>query len=286
LTNLAYFISAYKNPQAIIRLINVLANDDDKFCIHFDKNIGEQKFRLWKEQIEQKSTTKNVKIFSEFKIRWGSFDIVDATFGAMKYFEDFNYNYFINLTGECYPIKSTQQIKELLKNKNVGFMTFWKLPYEGWIEGGWYRINYNYFFLPKRTYPFVRKIKLPRLRKKLPYNLEAYGGWSLCCLPKDFVSYIVNFNEKNPKFKSFFKRTSNPSELVFQTIILNSPLKDRVVNDNKRYQVFKEAHPRILTKEDYPILKQSQKLFARKFNSKVDEEILTMIDRDILAKKD
>ena len=285
MVELAYFISAYKKPQDIIRLINVLANDQEQFYVHFDKNIGEHRFKLWKELIEQKCRTENIKIFSKFRIKWGSFGIVDATLSAMNYFEDLNYDYFINLTGECYPLKSPRQIRESFKDQNAGFMNFWKLPYKGWLYGGWNRIHYRYFFLPRKRYPYVRKFKIPRFRKKLPCNLEAYGGWSLCCLPKDLVSYIVKFIENNPKVKSFFKTTFAPSELISQTILLNSPFRDRIVNDNKRYLEFVGAHPRIMTKDDYPNLKRSGKLFGRKFNSDVDKEILDIIDNEIMPKK-
>ena len=285
LSGFAYFVSAYKEPESIVRLVNVLAEDHDHFYVHFDKRIGSQRFRCWKAQIEQTCRAKNVHIFSKFNCLWASFGIVDATLSAMSFFEDLNYDYFINLTGECYPLKSPQQIREAFKNQNAGFMTFWKMPYEGWFRGGMNRINNRSFFLPRREYPYVKVYEVPRFRKKLPCGLKPYGGWSLFCLPKDLVSYVVNFTENNPNVKSFFRRVLAPSELFFQTILLNSPFRDRIVNDNKRYVGFEDAHPRTLTKDDYPMLKKSEKLFGRKFNPAVDKEILDIIDEEIMGIK-
>jgi hypothetical protein len=285
LSGFAFFVSAYKEPESIVRLVNVLAKDSDQFYVHFDKGIGSQRFKRSKTLIEQECRAENIQIFSKFQCRWGSFGVADATLSAMNYFEDLNYDYFINLTGECYPLKSPRQIREAFKDQNAGFMTFWKLPYEGWYQGGMNRIHNRFFFLPKKGYPYARILQIPRFRKKLPCNLEAYGGWSLFCLPKDLVSYVVKFTENNPNVKSFFRRAFAPCEMMFQTILLNSPFRDRIVNDNKRYQEFEEAHPRILTKDDYPLLKESEKLFARKFNPAVDKEILDIIDKEIMGIK-
>ena len=68
--------------------------------------------------------------------------------------------------------------------------------------------------------------------------------------------------------------------MFFHTILLNSPFKHEIVNDNKRYIDFDDSHPTILTAKDYEKLKRSGKLFARKFEPKVDKEILDKLDDD------
>lgn len=282
MSGFAYFISTFKDPQNIVRLVNVLDEDSNKFYVHFDKAIGIQRFKSWKKLIEQKIQTRNIKIVSEVQCRWASFGIVEATLNAMDYFENFEYRYFINLTGECYPLKSSRRIWETLKDENAGFMTFWKLPYEKWHEGGLNRIYNRFFFFSKKEYPYTRAVRLPRLRKKMPCDLKPYGGWSLFCLPKDMVSYILKFLKNNPKVVSFFKHTWIPSEIIFQTILMSSAFNDRIVNDNKRYMEFIEAHPRFLTAKDFAMLKKSEKLFARKFSPSVDSQILDMIDKELL----
>lgn len=284
MTRIVYFICAYKEPESVIRLVNIL--DDDNlhyFYIHFDKKTDPQLFNRWKNIIEKNCHTKNITIVSEFNCKWASFGIVDATLSAMKFYETVDYDYFVNLTGECYPVKSRRQIQQTFEKNNVAFLTYWKLPYNGWYQGGMNRVNYRYFSIPKREYPYVRLLKIPRLRKKLPCNMEFYGGWSLMCLPKDIVSYVVSFTDNNPKFKSFFKRVHAPSEMYFQTILLNSPFVDRIVNDNKRYIDFIDAHPRIITIKDFEMLKQGDYLFGRKFSPKVDKEIMDRIDKEIMG---
>jgi hypothetical protein len=100
-------------------------------------------------------------------------------------------------------------------------------------------------------------------------------------LPKQLVNYTVQFVEKNPSVEKFYKHAFAPGEMFFQTVLLNSPFKDRIVNDNKRYVEFIDSHPRTLTIKDHEALKQSGKLFARKFNPKIDSQILDAIDKDL-----
>ena len=87
-------------------------------------------------------------IVSEFASKWGTFGMVEPTLAAMRFLEDSSYDYFINLTEDCYPIKSPSQISRTFEGQNVGFVTFWKMPYEGWHQGGMNRINNRYSALP------------------------------------------------------------------------------------------------------------------------------------------
>jgi hypothetical protein len=77
-----------------------------------------------------------------------------------------------------------------------------------------------------------------------------------------------------------------PDESFFQTILINSRLADRIVNDDLRYIDWSEgrASPRILTSDDLDSLLASGDLFARKFDARVDERVLDMLDASIEAR--
>ena len=78
----------------------------------------------------------------------------------------------------------------------------------------------------------------------------------------------------------FWKYARIPDESFFQTLFLNSHLKNKLVNDNFRYIVWTSGpHPEILQKSDFDQLIYSKKLFARKFDATVDLDILDRIDR-------
>ena len=187
---------------------------------------------------------------------------------------------YINLSGDCYPLRSSEEIEVVFDNQTDGFMRFWKLPYDGWHEGGLWRLK-HFIFLSKNTHPYVKFYGISRLRKGIPGGLEPYGGYAWFCLPKEFVSYSLDFIKRNSKFKSFYKSTFAPGEMFFQTILMNSGFKRRIQNDDKRFMEFEGSHPKILTIHDYNELRKSGKLFARKFDPAVDKMIIDKLDQDI-----
>jgi Core-2/I-Branching enzyme len=74
-----------------------------------------------------------------------------------------------------------------------------------------------------------------------------------------------------------------PEEIFFQTVLMNSPFKNQIENDNLRYIIWQSPsrHPEILRKSDFSGCINSKKLFARKFDCTVDEEVLCMLDEAI-----
>jgi hypothetical protein len=83
----------------------------------------------------------------------------------------------------------------------------------------------------------------------------------------------------------FFRYVDVPDEIFFHTIVLNSPLRDTVVNDDLRYLEWREPElaggPALLGESDFDKIMSSGDLFARKFDITVDPDILDMIDAQI-----
>ncbi|MGY0037937.1 hypothetical protein [Pedobacter sp. NJ-S-72] len=69
-------------------------------------------------------------------------------------------------------------------------------------------------------------------------------------------------------------------EFVVASILMNSPYQDKVINENHRYINWSEneAHPKILTINDYQEIIGSGMLFARKFDLDVDLSVLDVLD--------
>jgi len=284
MARIAYCIVAYKDPELIARIVNRLQTDSDFTYVHFDTSIGKQRFHDWKRLIQEKCPNKDIEIVSIFRCKYMSFGIVDSVLSSMKYFDNLDYDYYINLTSGCYPLKSACAIKKEFDHQDSIFMEVFEMPFKGWYKGGMFRLENRFYFFPRRKYPYSRLFRIPRLKKELPYNLKPYGGSGWFCSPKDVVRYILNFVEQKPSVKEFFKRTAIPDEIFFQTILMNSAYRSRIVDDNKRYIDWSNgigSSPTILTKGDFEKLRKSNKLFARKFDPTIDKEILDIIDQYI-----
>lgn len=102
---------------------------------------------------------------------------------------------------------------------------------------------------------------------------------------RESVAYIVDYVKRERWISKFFKFSWAADEMIFQTILYNSPFRDQMVNNNLLYLDWSagEPSPKVLTMADAPALIASDRLFARKFNSRDDSEILDYIDNIAVA---
>jgi hypothetical protein len=123
------------------------------------------------------------------------------------------------------------------------------------------------------------------IKRRFPRAFSPFGGSSYWCLPRECIRHIYELTSRDRAFTRFFRYVDVPDEIVFQTIVLNSPFREMAVNDNLRYIDWKDADagsPAILRESDFGKLVSSPKLFARKFDVRVDGEVLNLIDQKIL----
>jgi hypothetical protein len=78
----------------------------------------------------------------------------------------------------------------------------------------------------------------------------------------------------------FFNFVFVPDESMFQMLLLASPLRETLVNEDLRFLNWDRFHPETLVAEDLESMRASAKLFARKFDDEVDSDVLDALDRD------
>jgi len=281
---IAILILAHKNLEQLEKLVQRLTANFDVY-LHLDGkwNIADDYF----------SGYKNVYTIKRFKINWGSYNQILATYELFKTAFLKDYDFYLIISGQDLPIKSNKQILEFLeKNKNHSFVNNDKLPTRHWLNegvdnGGFDRIEYywpdsygisNFGDRMRRKAIYKlqnwqRKLKL----KRSLYPIEYHGGWNWVNLNKDAVSYLVHFIEQNPSFLKKFDFTHCADEIWLQTVIMNSGLS--IKNDYLRYVDWRGGgwSPKVLTVDDVPEILHSNCLFARKFDDKVDEAVITHI---------
>ena len=301
---IAYIILAHNSPEQLVRLIFKLNTDDVSFFIHIDKKTDKT---IYSQIFNQLNKLPNVFFVKRYNSYWGSFNLVKATLEAINLIgkTGLEFDYVIFLSGQDYLIKTNAYIKRFLQEKQgKEFIEYFPLPDNQWKEGGLIRIEYwhiywndQYFCIPEKQEfksPIVSLLYsfliLPLVKKrKLPEGFAIYGGSQFWCLTGECIKWINIFVKQNPKFVKRFNYTYCTDEIFFQTLILNSPFKDKVVNDNLKYIDWggdiNAYHPIILEKKDFEKIRQSEKLFARKFDQSKDSDILDMIDKMILLGK-
>jgi len=153
-----------------------------------------------------------------------------------------------------------------------------------------YIYEFPKYFKEKKAIQEATEIIFSRIytkKKKFIEGYEPFGGWAWWTLTYDCSKYMLETFRKNPQLKKFFKFSWTPDEMIYQTIIINSPFRETVVNNDLREIVFpgegeNGSHPIIYKANDFEFIKNSTKLFARKFDITVDKEIIDQIDKEIL----
>ena len=255
--------------------------------------------RMYNSVVSNLGHHSNVYFLDRHICHWGNFGHVAATIKGIQeiILRNIQCDYVILLTGQDYPIKTNQYI-DLFFQKNMGtdFLEYFALPTShSWPNGGMDRIENWHFWIFGLHFWSGHRFNFPLLtrlwsaffpfffiKRKFITGLQPFGGSSYWCLSKNTIEHIHSFLNQNPNYVKFFQNVFIPDEIFFQTIILNSSFKDKVVNDNLRYISWVNEKPAILEKNDFLHLKMSPQLFARKFDMTVDAEILDMIDEQLL----
>ncbi|MDJ0799828.1 MAG: beta-1,6-N-acetylglucosaminyltransferase [Calothrix sp. MO_167.B12] len=285
--DIAYIILAHKYPRQLIRLVNRLNTEKTYFLIHIDKKTNND---IYQEIVQGLSKYQNVSFLDRHKCYWGGFGHVLASIEGIK--EIFNSNiscdYIHLLTGQCYPIKSNQQIKDFLEKINHrSLVSFFSLPSDVWIKGGEKRGGMDrieYFYLNLFNKHFQASLFKHKFKRKFPKGFKPFGGSAYWCLSRELAKYINSFIIQHSDFVDFFKNVLTPDEIFFQTIIMNSPFKEQIISNYMTYTLWLDSsdHPEILDVSHFDKLSQSSCLYARKFDANKDSKILNLIDEYLL----
>ncbi|SFQ51908.1 beta-1,6-N-acetylglucosaminyltransferase [Hymenobacter arizonensis] len=279
---IAHLIMVHKNPDQVERLLKALAHEQFDFFIHLDAKIDPKDYA-------HLSALPRVHFIQKRQfVRWAAYSFVEAICQSIKEIQASGTYEFINLlSGQDYPIKPAESIYQFF-NQHVGctFLSFEPRESDWWrhaitrVER--YHSVYFDFKFQYKLQALANRL-LPKRKFPLPYTLYGgpYGSW--WTLSADSAKYLVDFIDSHAELRRFSLFTWGSDEFLVSTILMNSPLKDRIINDNYRYIDWSKggANPKILTVNDASLLAHTYKLFARKFDTTQDAEILDVIDQSM-----
>lgn len=308
--NIYYVISAHKNPDQLAMLIDALQSETSRFFIHIDRNTERTVFE---EKLANKQHVYRVK--NTVKVRRGGFSIVQAILNAMYDIIEAwltEKDYVVIMSGQCFPIKSPAYIWNYLHWLQwKSSMQFLIQPTdERDIRSRVKKYHFHDLVIPDIINSFFEKIvslfiHIPPLRNQIfsyiltrivnffvparnyllsHYTLYRGSQWQILHAP--LVFYCKQFCDSvaGKKFIQSFKNTAWPDELFFQTLLLNSPHKDSIENSVQRYMDRKTGKtlPKVFEINDFEKLRDSDRLYARKFDTEIDKDILLRIRHELI----
>lgn len=294
---LAYIIIAHNQFSQLKRLVERLNQPGTSFVFHISKNCQPGFFE---EMIQEYGAQSNMRFAKRQSIYWGDFNIVRAVLNCIDTLVEsgFEYDFAISISGQDYPLKSHDAICETLMDSGQSqFLEYYSVntmeddDYRRYLSTHLWIKNHHYWY--PHTHRDSWKIQLYNKffslflpeRRTLPNGYEGYKGSFWWQLSSDCIQYLYDFTQTKPgkKLIRYYTFTYHSAEFFFQTLLLNSPYRDKIINDDNHYAVwFKETgHPKTFTENDLDVIMSSGKLFGRKFDMNVCCKIFDLIDEAV-----
>ncbi|KAL4219082.1 hypothetical protein ACF0H5_021665 [Mactra antiquata] len=197
---IAFSILAYQNVEQMEYLLRAIYRPQNFYCIHMDaKSSTDDVLTIGKIA----SCFENVFLASRsVAVKWGEFTVLEAELICMDdLYKKGYWKYFINLTGQEFPLKSNLELVKILtamKGANI-------------VEG---------------TYEKT-KTKLSKRWKNAgpaPHNITLVKGSVHVAINRDFVNFALH-DKKSIDFIRWLKKTEIPDETFFSSLNYNPHLK-------------------------------------------------------------
>lgn len=270
---IAYFILVHRLPEQFKRLFKAIFHPENHHLIHLDKKISEGVYKDVKEFLSDFS---NTYILESENVFWGGYSMVQAELNGIKYLlkKGIEWDFFINLSGQDYPLKSQKIIREFLtKNKGNNFI---KIANQATERPETMNRIENYFTETETGFT-----GLPYKRAYLKDVISYIGGqWMI--LTRDCCEFICNSGEAK-KFEDYYLNTLIADESFFQTVLMNTTFEGVLINNDKRAIIWIpvgdiKLRPKTFTETDLSFLLTGENLFARKFDDNIDDNIIAILE--------
>lgn len=288
--SLAFLILAHKHPRQVARLFAAIHRPDDIIVLHFDRRASPALHQLGRELARRHT---NVVLLRPRTILWGGWEMaavqIEAMAAALR--AGATWHHFLNITGQDFPIKPLGELDAYLARAPAANYVSWFDPLQKplWSNA---RARLTRFYVEwpwlerlLRVPGFGRRLRrmlgwenqlphLPGVRRRWP-EFHYYGGANHVIVSRAGAEYLAHHPDAR-RITRWLKHSAHANEIVFQTVLLNSPLAPTIVNDHLRHIDFPPhtPHPRTLRLADFDRLVRSPKFLARKFDESVDSAVL------------
>ncbi|SEM28667.1 Core-2/I-Branching enzyme [Chryseobacterium taichungense] len=266
---IAYFIMVHHKPEIFKAMFSKIYARDQFYLIHIDRKAKAEvteEIQLYLTQFP------NAYILESMNIVSGGFSMIQAELNAMEYLLNVSkdWDYFINLSGEDYPLKSQHIIRQFLtinNGKNYLFYYDQKFYRPDTLQ----RIQNHFTELTHKISSLIYK-------REFMEGVTPYIGGKWFIFTRETCMFLIN-NKRVIDFEDYYLHTLLPAESFFQTVLMNTIFKDIIVNDDKRAFIEKTFFNKNLYNNHLiRSLKVKNQLFIRKINAKTNENILNYIN--------
>jgi hypothetical protein len=279
---------AHKNPHQLLRLVKAISGKDVFVFVHVDRKSYLGAFK------DMLSGLPNVVFCEQQKqVSWGGFGMIEATLELLHtmYSSGIEPDYVHLMSGQDFPLKTNAEIQQFfIENKGKNFLEAYTIPSSRLHESGLNRIRYKWFVEEEGYAKAAQLVEIQKQRNMIrPYfeDIHPYNGSQWWSLTGECTRWIYETCRPGNRLYDFYKHTLIPDEMLFQTLLKNSDRNNTIVDDNLRYIDWDTGpeSPKIWRNADFNQLAGSGKLFARKFDENLDNQIIGKLEKHIQSKQ-
>lgn len=270
---IAYFILVHRYPEQFKRLFKSVYAPGNQYVIHIDKSSGAD---LASDITEFLEAYQGVQILPPQNALWGGYSLVEAELRGMTMLLEMgaNWTHYVNLSGQDFPLKSQNYIREFLA-AHPGKQFIRALDQRSMRADTMNRLNHYFIESMGQIVP----TQLPRAFLS---GARPYIGTQWKVVTRSFCEFVCH-DPKADRYKEFYRNSFIADEALFQTVMMNHDEFGEVMNDDLRMIDWVpdgtiKLRPRNYGVGDISRLKASTDLFARKFDATEDPLILGLLE--------
>jgi len=273
---IAYFLLVHRYPAQFKRLFKAIYLPGNQYVVHVDKRSGTA---LAKEISTFLKPYQGVELLEPQDALWGGYSLVDAELRGMARLLEMDscWTHYINLSGQDFPLKSQNYIREFFA-ANPGKQFIRALDQRTERPDTMNRISH--LFVEEHGEMIATGVARSFLSGDTPFI-----GTQWKAVTRSFCEFACH-DPQAERFKTFYRGSFIADEAFFQTVIMNSGDQGIVMNDDLRMIDWVpdgdiKLRPRNYDVKDIDQLKRSPDLFARKFDAENDTRILSLLERHL-----
>lgn len=285
----AYLIICHNNFTILKMLVKMLDHPRNDIYIHVDRKV--KSFDQWKNELRTEHA--KLKFTKRIFVNWGGFSQIQAELILLEAATKQKYDYYHLLSGVDMPLKPQSYIHDYFDaHQGVEFIGIDDCSVDGTTYAG--RVRFFHFLqnrigrnsgihiailerLENSLLHFQQLLNIDRIKR---WNTPIYKGPNWFSITHKMAGYVLT---QEDQIKKRFGFGLCVDELFLQTLAMESPYAENVKNDSLRYIDWNRGSPYTFRTEDFDILMNSGKLFARKFDSNTDMQIVEQIFNSVSA---
>lgn len=280
---------AHANPRQLSLLLKLIDDPRNDIYLHIDKGSSSD-FKL---HFSPSLAYSQLHIIPSISIHWGGWSQIECEIKLLEAAASSatTYSYYHLLSGMDLPIKNQDTIHDFFhKHSGKEFLACWFTEENNTFTNDLYeRLRFYYplqdltprldTISPRISKLLQRMLHINRIRDKT-FKLAKGANWF--SITSSFAEYVLGHQQF---IRKYFRSSLCGDEIFMQTLLVNSPYRESlwqdVHNQNLRCIDWERGKPYTFRADDFMMLTQSKAMFARKFDERLDNTIIEMVQEHV-----